>query len=175
MSDTMLYKLRSIQQRTHLKQQKSYIETYFGFFLRDEEFVSKTINDSNIDLEKFPASKVRQLAKKLESSKSTARHVKKVSSEPKVTLVNLLKHQRTEIPPNKSKQKQFKNNKPRPQSMGYSSETNQQQAQYKKFNPRKRTRPHSCVLDQTPVPMLTLCPVVYINYCSRNQIVQILH
>ena len=32
----------------------------FWFFLRDEVFVSKTINDSNIDLEKFPASKVRQ-------------------------------------------------------------------------------------------------------------------
>ena len=29
----------------------------FWFFLRDEEFVSKTINDSNIDLNKFPASK----------------------------------------------------------------------------------------------------------------------
>ena len=32
-------------------------ETYFDFFLRDEEFVSKAINDSNIDLNKFPASK----------------------------------------------------------------------------------------------------------------------
>ena len=29
------------------------------FFLRDKEFVSKTINDSNTDLDKFPASKVR--------------------------------------------------------------------------------------------------------------------
>ena len=54
----------------------------FWFFLRDEEFVSKTINDSNIDLEIFPASKVRQLAKKLESSRSTARHIKKMSSDP---------------------------------------------------------------------------------------------
>ena len=36
----------------------------FWYFLRAEEFVSKTINDSNIDLEKFPASKVRQPAKK---------------------------------------------------------------------------------------------------------------
>ena len=44
----------------------------FWFFLRDEEFVFKTINDSNIDLEKFPVSKARHLAKKLESSKSTA-------------------------------------------------------------------------------------------------------
>ena len=41
----------------------------FCFFLKDEEFVSKTINDSNIDLETFPGSKVRQLAKKMESSK----------------------------------------------------------------------------------------------------------
>ena len=38
----------------------------FRFFLKDEEFVSRTINDSNIDLDKFPASKVRQLAKKLQ-------------------------------------------------------------------------------------------------------------
>ena len=55
----------------------------FWFFLKDEEFVSKTINDSNMDLEKFPASKVRQLAKKMESSKSTARHIKQVASDPK--------------------------------------------------------------------------------------------
>ena len=107
-------------------------------FLRDEKFVSKTINNSNIDLEKFPASKLRQLAKKLESSKSTARHIKQMSSEPQATQVNLLRHQRTEISPNKAKQKQFKNNKPRPQTVGYQSETSKQQAQYKKkFNPRK--------------------------------------
>ena len=37
----------------------------FWFFLKDEEFVSKTINGSNIDLDKFPTSKVRQLAKKM--------------------------------------------------------------------------------------------------------------
>ena len=35
----------------------------FWFFLKDEKFVSKTINDSNIDLDKFPASKARQLRK----------------------------------------------------------------------------------------------------------------
>ena len=44
----------------------------FWFFLKDEEFVSKNINDSNIDLDKFPASKVRQLTKKMESSKPLA-------------------------------------------------------------------------------------------------------
>ena len=64
----------------------------FWFFLRDEEFVSKTINDSNIDLEKSPASKVKQLAKRLESSKSTVRHIKKMCSEQQATQVNLLRH-----------------------------------------------------------------------------------
>ena len=59
----------------------------FWFFLKDEEFVSRTINDSNIDLDKFPASKVRQLAKKLESSKSTAKYIKQVSNEPQATQV----------------------------------------------------------------------------------------
>ena len=42
----------------------------FWFFLRDEEFVSRTISDGSVVLEKFPASRVPQLAKKLESSKA---------------------------------------------------------------------------------------------------------
>ena len=103
----------------------------FWFFLRDVEFVSKTINDSNIDLARFPASKVSQLARRSESSKSTARHIKKMSSEPPATQVLLLRHQRTDIPPNKAQRKQFKKNKSRPKKMGYSSEDHHQ-AHYKK-------------------------------------------
>ena len=61
-------------------------------------FFSQISNNSNIDLEKFSASKVRHLAKKLESSKSTARYIKQTSSEPQATQVTLLRHQRTEIP-----------------------------------------------------------------------------
>ena len=80
----------------------------FWFFLKDEDFVSRTINDSNIDLDKFPASKVRQLAKKLESSKSTAKHIKQVSHEPQATQVNLMRHQCTELPHNKFQRKQRK-------------------------------------------------------------------
>ena len=38
----------------------------FCFFLKHEEFVSKPINDSSVDLDKFPTSKIRQLAKKME-------------------------------------------------------------------------------------------------------------
>ena len=56
----------------------------FWFFLKDEEFVSKSINGSNIDLEKFPASKVRLLAKKMETSEATACHIKQVASDPQV-------------------------------------------------------------------------------------------
>ena len=73
----------------------------FWFFLKDEEFLSKTINDSNIDLDKFPASKVRQLTKKTESSKSTAKHIKAVASDPQAAHVNLMRHQRTDFPPSK--------------------------------------------------------------------------
>ena len=43
----------------------------FWFFLHDEEFMSKTINEVNVDLDKFPARKVHQLAKKYESPKAT--------------------------------------------------------------------------------------------------------
>ena len=62
----------------------------FWFFLRNEEFVSKTINNSNIDLDKFPTSKVRWLAKKMESSKPTARHIKAVTSDPQAAQVNVM-------------------------------------------------------------------------------------
>ena len=59
-------------------------------------------------------------------------------SEAQATQVNLPRHQRTEITPNKAKRKQFKNSKYRSQSVGYQSETKQQQAQYKKkLNPRQ--------------------------------------
>ena len=85
----------------------------FCFFLKDEDFVSHTINDSNIDLDKFPASKVRQLAKKLESSKSTAKHITQVSSELQATQVNLLRHQRRELLPSKSQRKPIKSFKSR--------------------------------------------------------------
>ena len=77
----------------------------FWFFLCDEEFVSKTINDSNVDLEKFPGSKVRQLAKKMESSKATVHHIKQVAGDPQAVQINLMRHQHTEIPPGKKKRK----------------------------------------------------------------------
>ena len=85
----------------------------FWFFLGDEEFVSKTTNDSNIDLNKFPASKVRQMAKKLESSKATAKHIKQADTEPQTTQIHLLRHQCTELPSSKFQRRQKKLSKSR--------------------------------------------------------------
>ena len=62
----------------------------FWFFLKDEDIVSRTISDGSVDLDKFPASRVQQLAKKFESSKATVKHIKQISGEPQVTQINLL-------------------------------------------------------------------------------------
>ena len=80
--------------------------------------MSRTISDGSVDLDKFPASRVCQLAKKYESSKATARHIKQVSGEPQATQINLLCHQRTELPQHRYKKKRshakprLGNNKP---------------------------------------------------------------
>ena len=71
MNGIMRSKLRSILAKYPPETAKILQRDIFWFFLHDEEFVSKTISDGSVDLEKFPASKVRQLAKKLESSKVT--------------------------------------------------------------------------------------------------------
>ena len=71
----------------------------FWVFLSDEEFVSKTKNDSNVDLDKFPASKVRQPVKKMVSCKATAHHIKQAVQ------INLMRHQHTEMPPGKHKKR----------------------------------------------------------------------
>ena len=108
----------------------------FWFFLKDEEFFSKTINDSNIDLEKFPASKVRQLAKKMESSKSTARHIKQFATDPQTAQVNLMRHQRTDLPSSKSKWKQHSYKASSKSQKRHSSELRNQGPPYKtKFDP----------------------------------------
>ena len=84
----------------------------FWFFLNDESFVSKTLNEGHVELNKFPASTVCQLAKKFESSQATAKHIKQVTRDPQAVQVNLLWHQCTELSPSKSmrqkKKKLFK-------------------------------------------------------------------
>ena len=99
------------------------------FFLKDGEFVSKTMYDSNIDLDKFPTSRVRQLAKKMESSKATARHIKHVASDLQMAQINLMRHQCTDPPASKHKKRKLFV-KPRPPS--HHNDTSDGQSHYKK-------------------------------------------
>ena len=62
----------------------------FWFFLKDESFVSKTLNEGHVELSTLPASTVCQLAKKMESFQATAMHIKQVTRDPQVVQVNLL-------------------------------------------------------------------------------------
>ena len=103
------------------------------FFLKDEEFVSKTINYSNIDLNKFSASKVSQLAKKMESSTVTARHFKHVASDSQTAQSNLLQHQHTDLLASQHK-KSFV--KPRPPSHKNDASDRQPVPSYHNINKR---------------------------------------
>ena len=62
----------------------------FWFFMKDEDFVTKMINEGNVDIQKFPASKVCQLAKKMESSKVTAKHIRQVAGDLPAAQVQLM-------------------------------------------------------------------------------------
>ena len=68
----------------------------FWFYLRDEEFVSKTLSEGCANLQQYPVSKLCQLAKKPESRKATAQHIKQANSNAQATQINLLHHQLTE-------------------------------------------------------------------------------
>ena len=84
----------------------------FWFFLQDD-FMSRTITEGSDDLDKFPASRVRQLMKKLVSAKATACHIMQVAGDPQVTQINLLWHQRTELPITRHNKKRRPVNKQR--------------------------------------------------------------
>ena len=104
----------------------------FWFFLHDEEFVSKTINDGNVDLDKFPASKVRQLAKRMESSKATAYHIKQVTGDPQAAQINLLRQQCTQLPAGKYKKKKSSVRLRQSYHKNHGNENSQVSSQHKK-------------------------------------------
>ena len=56
------------------------------------------INEGNVDIQKFPASKVCQLAKKMESSKAMAKHIRQVAGDIPAAQVQLMCHQHTQLP-----------------------------------------------------------------------------
>ena len=95
------------------------------------------MNEGHIKLSKFPASKVRQMAKKLESSQATAKHMRQVTKEPQATQVNLLRHQRTELPPSKFQRKQNRRYRSRQAPKKY-----YQEDKYKERMPQANGRFH---------------------------------
>ena len=90
MNLTTVYKLRSIWQNTHLRLLKSCIEISSGFTCMMKNLYPGPLMKGSVDLDKFPASKVHQLAKKYESSKATARHIKQVAGEKQATQIHLM-------------------------------------------------------------------------------------
>ena len=91
--------------------------------------MSKTIKNSSIVLEKYPANKVRQLAKKIEASKATVHHIKQDESDPQAAQINHIRHQCTDLLPSKNKKKQSFKSRP-PSHNWYTSE--QQVPPYKR-------------------------------------------
>ena len=86
-----------------------------------------------MDLDKFPASRVWQLAKRIKSSKATACHIKQVAGDLKAVQINLLRHQCTELPAEKYKKKKS-SVKPRQSNYKqHGSETSQVKSQHKKW------------------------------------------
>ena len=107
-------------------------EGIFWFFLKDKEFVSKTINDSTIDLDKFPTVKFRKLAKKIEF-RANCQAIKQVASDPHVAQINLMQHQHTDLQASKHKKKKSFV-KPRPPSHKNDASDRQQVPSYHNNN-----------------------------------------
>ena len=111
----------------------------FWFFMTDKEFIAKTINEGDTDLAHYPAAKVQQMAKKLESSKATAKHIKQHTSTMQgVAQINVLQHNGTSLPPKKKKG----STKPNP-SKGNKPQQLQQQKQSNQHQPYDRN-PNQC-------------------------------
>ena len=77
----------------------------FWSFLCDEDFVLRTIMEGSIDLDTFPTCRVCQLVKKFKSSKAMAQHIKQIAADLQATQINLMRHQRTELPTNRHNKK----------------------------------------------------------------------
>ena len=96
-------------------------------------FVSRTINDGKVDLDKFPASKLWQFAKRMESLKAPAHHIRQVAGDPQAAQINLLRHQCTELPAAKYKKKKS-SVKPRQSNYkNHGSENSKVPGQHKKW------------------------------------------
>ena len=128
MNGRMQYRHRLLWLSNPQKHPRYFIGTSSGFSSKMKS-IFKTLNDSNINLDKCPTSNVRQLAKKMESLKVTTRLIKQVASELHMAYINLMRHQCTNLPANKQK-KRMSFVKPRPPS--HKNDTSDRQHSNKK-------------------------------------------
>ena len=94
--------------------------------------MSRTVSDGSVHLDKFPASRACQLAKRMESSKATAHHIKQVADDPQAVQINLLRHQCTELPAGKYKKKKSSVKPKQSNHKQHGSESYQAQTHHKK-------------------------------------------
>ena len=111
----------------------------FWFFLHDEDFELRTIMEGSIDLDKFCASRVHQLAKKFESSKATVQHIKQVASYPQDTQINLMQYQSTEHPTNRHNKKRRPTGRPKQYKATENTAANQVKKSYDNKKPHRAT------------------------------------
>ena len=95
--------------------------------------------EGSIDLDKFPTSRVHQLAKKLESSKATAWHIKQVAGDPQATQINLMQHQRTDLPTNRHNKKRRPDSRPKQYKATENAAANQVKKSYDNKKPHRAT------------------------------------
>ena len=96
---------------------------------------------------------VRQMAKKLESLQATAKHMRQIRKEPQATQINLLRHQRTELPSSKFQRKQNKRYRARP-----APNKHYQEDKYKDRMPQAKERFHKNPQEHTsPEDRCTKC------------------
>ena len=111
--------------------------------MTDNEFIAKTINEGNTDLAQYWAAKVWHMAKKLESSKATAKHIKQHTSAMQgAAQINVLRHNCISLPPKKKKGIMKPNPNPnkttKPQQLQQQKQLNQHQPSDR--NPNQCTR-----------------------------------
>ena len=84
---------------------------------------------------------MRQLAKKLESSKATACHIKQVAGDPEAAQINLLRHQHTELPAGKYKKKKTHM---KPKQVNHKHQGNE--GFHPQAQPKKRSDTKGCIM-----------------------------
>ena len=92
--------------------------------------MSRTITEGSVDLDKFTASRVRQVVKKFKNSKATVHHIKQVVGDLQATQINLMRYQRTELPTNRHNKKRRPTGKQKPFKTPESPATNQVKKPY---------------------------------------------